>query len=129
MVCTMLAMANTDKTFTANLYMPIKGAKVSFEALSKEEDFVAFMHEYFPDASKHMQSSMLQTIRHGPRSRLVDIKCSPWHINNFCLVGDAAHAIFPFFGQGLNCGLEDCTVLMELHDQYQGDWKRISPIY
>lgn len=97
MVCTMLAMANTDKTFTANLYMPLKG-KVSFESLSKEEDFVAFMHEYFPDASKHMASTMLNTIRSGPRGRLADIKCYPWHINNFCLVGDAAHAIFPFFG-------------------------------
>lgn len=107
--------------------MPLKG-KISFEALSKDEDFVAFMHEYFPDASKYMHN-MLDTIQNGPRGRLVDIKCYPWTMGNFILVGDAAHAIFPFFGQGLNAGFEDAMVLMNLHDEHHGDWKKIAPIY
>jgi kynurenine 3-monooxygenase len=59
-------------------------------------------------------TTMLDTIRNGPRGRLADIKCYPWVFNNFCLVGDAAHAIFPFYGQGLNAGFEDCSTLIEL---------------
>lgn len=64
----MLAMPNTNGTFTSNLFMPLKGPD-SFESLSKEEDFIAFMHRQFPDAAPLM-TCMLDTIRNGPRGRL-----------------------------------------------------------
>jgi kynurenine 3-monooxygenase len=57
---------------------------------------------------------------------MVTIKCSPWHVEGqVLLLGDAAHAIVPFFGQGLNCGFEDCVVLMELLDRHGPDWRRV----
>jgi kynurenine 3-monooxygenase len=57
---------------------------------------------------------------------MVTIKCSPWQVEERALLlGDAAHAIVPFFGQGLNCGFEDCTALIELLDQHGPDWRRV----
>jgi kynurenine 3-monooxygenase len=54
---------------------------------------------------------------------MVTIKCSPWHAaGRALLLGDAAHAIVPFFGQGINCGFEDCTCLLELLDRHGSDW-------
>jgi kynurenine 3-monooxygenase len=57
---------------------------------------------------------------------MVTIKCSPWHVGGQALLlGDAAHAIVPFFGQGINCGFEDCTVFLDLLDRHGADWERI----
>lgn len=92
----LLGMPNTNKTFTCNLFMPLKGPD-SFESLAKEEDFADYMHRQFPDVA-HLMTDLLDTIRTGPRGRLQDIKCYPWVVKNFCLIGDAAHAIFPFYG-------------------------------
>jgi kynurenine 3-monooxygenase len=62
----------------------------------------------------------------NPTGSMVTIKCSPWHVNgNSLLLGDAAHAIVPFFGQGLNCGFEDCTCLLEILDRHGADWHRV----
>jgi kynurenine 3-monooxygenase len=93
---TMLAMPNYDRSFTCNLFIPLKGEN-SFEQLSNEEDLYNFMMQEFPDAAIHMKN-IRQTIISGKRGRLADIKCFPWHFHNFCLIGDAAHAVFPFFG-------------------------------
>ncbi|CDW76247.1 kynurenine 3-monooxygenase [Stylonychia lemnae] len=123
----MLAMANTDGSFTGNLFLPLKGPD-SFESLAKEQDFVDFMYRQFPDAAPLMPG-MLDTIRNGPRGRLCDIKCYPWVVQNFVLIGDAAHAIFPFYGQGLNAGLEDCTTLIQLIREHNGDWPTITSKY
>ena len=62
----------------------------------------------------------------NPTGAMVTIKCSPWHVaGRALLLGDAAHAIVPFFGQGINCGFEDCTYLLELLDQHGADWDRV----
>jgi kynurenine 3-monooxygenase len=62
----------------------------------------------------------------NPTGTMVTIKCSPWHVDGrVLLLGDAAHAIVPFFGQGINCGFEDCTFFLELLDRHGADWKRI----
>jgi kynurenine 3-monooxygenase len=62
----------------------------------------------------------------NPTGAMVTIKCSPWHVEGkSLLLGDAAHAIVPFFGQGLNCGFEDCTCLLELIDRHGDDWPRV----
>ena len=74
-------------------------------------------------------TGLLDTIRSGPRGRLQDIKCYPWVFKNFVLVGDAAHAIFPFYGQGLNAGLEDCSTMVELIKEHKGDWATITSKY
>lgn len=62
----------------------------------------------------------------NPTGAMVTIKCSPWYVEGRAmLLGDAAHAIVPFFGQGINCGFEDCTYLVGLLDQHGADWKRV----
>ena len=62
----------------------------------------------------------------NPTGAMVTIKCAPWHVSGrVLLLGDAAHAIVPFFGQGINCGFEDCTCLLELVDRHGPDWKRV----
>ena len=76
--------------------MPFKG-KTSFEALKVDEDFINFMHKSFPELAPNMPS-LEETIKSGPRSKISDIKCYPWTFDKVCLLGDAAHAIFPFFG-------------------------------
>jgi kynurenine 3-monooxygenase len=62
----------------------------------------------------------------NPTGAMVTIKCAPWHVKgSSLLLGDAAHAIVPFFGQGINCGFEDCTCLLELIDRHGADWERV----
>ena len=64
----------------------------------------------------------------NPTGAMVTVKCSPWHVEGkTLLLGDAAHAIVPFFGQGINCGFEDCTTLLELLDRHGADWKTVFP--
>ena len=66
----------------------------------------------------------------NPTSSLVTVKCYPWiRDDKFALIGDAAHAIVPFFGQGMNCGFEDCRVLDDLLHKYGEDWERILEEY
>jgi kynurenine 3-monooxygenase len=89
-------MPNEDKTFTCNLFMPFKG-KISFEALENDEDFVRFMHQTFPELAAEMPL-LEETIRTGPKSTIWDIKCYPWTFDKVCLIGDAAHAVVPFYG-------------------------------
>ena len=105
-------MPNMDKSFTCNLFMAMNGSP-SFEALKDEETFEKFMFKNFTDVAPKMPK-LMETIKYGPRGRLHDVRCFPWVNNNICLIGDSAHPIFPFYGQGLNTGLEDCSVLLSL---------------
>ena len=67
---------------------------------------------------------------HNPTSSLVTVKCYPWiREDKFALIGDAAHAIVPFFGQGMNCGFEDCSVLNSLMEKHDEDWSTILSEY
>ena len=120
----MLGMPNLDKTFTCNVFMPLKG-EISFETFKAPEDFEKFVHTYFPDAAEIMPS-IIENYTTRKVGRLHEVKCFPWRIGNFCLIGDAAHSITPFFGQGLNCGLEDCQVLSSVIDSHRGDWAKIT---
>jgi kynurenine 3-monooxygenase len=62
----------------------------------------------------------------NPVGSMVTVRCAPWHVDGkVLLLGDAAHAIVPFFGQGMNCAFEDCTVFLELLDQYGPDWPKL----
>ncbi|RYG49747.1 MAG: kynurenine 3-monooxygenase, partial [Chitinophagaceae bacterium] len=84
-----------------------------------------FFDETFTDASALMPT-LEHDFFHNPTSSLVTVKCFPWiRDNRFALIGDAAHAIVPFFGQGMNAGFEDCSVLDKLIDQFDNSWPEI----
>jgi kynurenine 3-monooxygenase len=120
----LIALPNLDKTFTCTLFFPFKG-ETSFSNLDNEEKVMNFFEKTFPDAALLMPDYINEFLN-NPTSSLVTIKCYPWvRENKFALIGDAAHAIVPFFGQGMNCGFEDCRILDELADEYDDDWKKI----
>jgi kynurenine 3-monooxygenase len=117
----MIALPNIDGSFTCTLFLAFEG-KESFAQLKDETSVADFFHRNFPDAIQLMPDLMDDFFKH-PTSSLVMVKCSPWHYSDFlCLMGDAAHAIVPFYGQGMNCGFEDCTVMNELMDSHGDDW-------
>jgi kynurenine 3-monooxygenase len=84
-----------------------------------------FFESRFPDAVRLMPQLAANYFA-NPTGSMVTIKCAPWHVEaRLLLLGDAAHAIVPFFGQGINCGFEDCTSLTELLDRHGADWPRV----
>jgi kynurenine 3-monooxygenase len=124
----MIALPNIDKSFTCTLFFPFEG-NPSFSRLNSEKEVLDFFERDFPDALPIMPT-LLHDFFHNPTSSLVTVKCSPWiREDYFALIGDAAHAIVPFFGQGMNCGFEDCTVLNGLIDKHNHQWSQILPEY
>lgn len=120
----LIALPNTDGTFACILFLPFEGSD-SFERLPTRASVVDFFGSRFPDALSLMPA-LADNFFANPVGSMVTIKCSPWHFGRRALLlGDAAHAIVPFFGQGINCGFEDCTVLMELLDRHGPDWPRV----
>ncbi|NCX96104.1 MAG: FAD-dependent monooxygenase [Chitinophagia bacterium] len=111
----MIALPNTDGTFTCTLFMPFEGEN-SFEKLTTKEAVSAFFNQHFADAVPLMPG-LLTDFFANPTSSLVTSYISQWHYQDkSMLIGDAAHAIVPFYGQGMNAGFEDCTVLAGLLD-------------
>jgi kynurenine 3-monooxygenase len=103
----LIALGNIDGTFTSTLFMPFEG-EVSFEKLKTKENVLSFFNSNFTDAVALMPN-LVSEFSENPTSNLVTVQCSPWNFDDkIMLLGDAAHAIVPFFGQGMNCGFEDC---------------------
>lgn len=124
----MIALPNPDGNFTCTLFMPFKGEK-SFDVLKTEQDVKQFFDTEFASAVPLMPT-LLKDFFINPTSSLVTVKCFPWVFdNNIALIGDAAHAIVPFYGQGMNCGFEDCVVLNELIEKNNQDWDTILQEY
>jgi kynurenine 3-monooxygenase len=119
----MIALPNPDGTFTCTLFFPFHG-KFSFEALQTDESVLRFFNEAFPDATRHMPH-LLEDFSTNPTSSLVTIKCFPWARHNTFLIGDAAHGIVPFYGQGMNAGFEDCRILNQVLDEHGDDWSQV----
>jgi kynurenine 3-monooxygenase len=120
----LIALPNIDGTFACILFLPFEGAD-SFASLTTPADVMKFFQSRFPDAVPLMPN-LADNYFANPTGAMVTIKCSPWHVEGRgLLLGDAVHAIVPFFGQGINCGFEDCTSLMELVDQHGADWPRV----
>jgi 2-polyprenyl-6-methoxyphenol hydroxylase and related FAD-dependent oxidoreductases len=120
----LIALPNVDGTFACILFLPFEG-RDSFEQLPTRAAVLEFFQSRFPDAVTLMPD-LADNFFANPVGHMVTIRCSPWHFEgNTLLLGDAAHAIVPFFGQGINCGFEDCTVLMELLDQHGADWIKV----
>jgi len=116
----LIALPNPDGSFTLTLFFPFEG-DVSFEALKTKAEVQAFFEKTFPDAFALMPH-LPEEFAQNPLSSLITIKCYPWVKNKTLLLGDAAHAIVPFYGQGMNAGFEDCRVLNELLDTFHDDW-------
>lgn len=112
----LIALPNLDGSFTCTFFFPHKG-EMSFESLDTEEKVHSFFTETFPDAVALMPDFVQEYFEH-PTGSMVTIKGSPWHVDGkVLLLGDAAHAIVPFFGQGMNCAFEDCSHLHALIDR------------
>jgi kynurenine 3-monooxygenase len=109
----LIALPNPDGSFTATLFLSRSG-QVSFDQLQSEESVLAFFEREFPDVARCTPDLVAQFAAH-PQSRLGTVYCAGWRAGERALlVGDAAHAMVPFHGQGLNCGFEDCAVLDRL---------------
>jgi kynurenine 3-monooxygenase len=120
----LIALPNIDGTFGCILFLPLEG-KESFATLDSGEKAAAFFEDKFCDAVPLMPQ-LKQNYSNNPTGSMVTIKCSPWHVDGKALLlGDAAHAIVPFFGQGMNCAFEDCTVFLELLDRYDPHWPKL----
>ena len=120
----LMALPNRDGSFTATLYLPLKGTPVSFENIATEQNAQDFFHQYYADVMP-LIPRLEKDFFNRPLGNLGTIKCRPWfHRNNIVLVGDAAHAIVPFFGQGMNCGFEDCYYLKKFLQEENGDWEK-----
>jgi len=124
----MIALPNIDGSFTCTLFFPFEG-ETSFASLDTKEKVSAFFEKTFTDAVPLMPT-LTEDFFNNPTSSLVTVKCYPWiREDKFALIGDAAHAMVPFFGQGMNCGFEDCRVLNSLIDKHDENWSAILSEY
>ncbi|MUP46775.1 FAD-dependent monooxygenase [Gramella sp. BOM4] len=124
----LIAMPNLNGSFTCTLFLPFEG-DISFESIKTEKDADAFFETYFPDIKDEI-SNLKKEFFKNPTSAMVTIKCFPWsYYDKITLVGDSAHAIVPFYGQGMNAGFEDISVLNEKMEKYGDDWQQIFEEY
>ncbi len=124
----LIALPNTDGSFTCTLFMPFEGED-SFDALKDDAALAPFFQKHFADAIP-LIPDYAQQFRANPVASLITTHISQWHFGNkSALIGDAAHAIVPFYGQGMNAGFEDCSVLSGLIDAHGEDWNIILKEY
>jgi kynurenine 3-monooxygenase len=119
----MIALPNPDGSFTCTLFWEFEGPR-SFATTKADDDVHRFFEEEFPDAVPLMPS-LLDDFSNNPTGSLVTIRCAPWfYRDKVCLVGDAAHAVVPFYGQGMNAGFEDCVVLDDCLEEFPENRER-----
>ncbi|PYL89859.1 MAG: kynurenine 3-monooxygenase [Verrucomicrobia bacterium] len=119
----MIALPNPDGSFTCTLFWEFEGPR-SFATTKTDDEIRRFFDEEFPDAMPLMPS-LLDDFKTNPTGSLVTIRSAPWfYENKVALVGDAAHAVVPFYGQGMNAAFEDCVVLDECLAEFPGDRQR-----
>ena len=124
----LIALPNLDGSFTCTLFMPFEGDN-SLAELKDINLVKAFFTKNFPD-SIEVIPMLAEDFFKNPTSTLVTMKCFPWaYEDKIALIGDACHAIVPFYGQGMNAGFEDITVLNEMMQLYGNDWKKILSEY
>ena len=122
-----LALPNQDKTFTCTLFFPFEGT-TSFNSLIDENDILSFFESYFPDILPVIPD-LAEQYQKKPISSLVAIKSDPWYKNSTLILGDASHAIVPFYGQGMNSGFEDVRLFMEMAEEMNWEWQRVLPSF
>lgn len=120
----MIALPNIDGSYTCTLFWPFEGPS-SFEAIRDRDDLRRFFDQQFPDAVPLMPGLLDDYFAH-PTGSMVTVRCHPWHIGGrVALLGDAAHAVVPFYGQGMNATFEDVLVFDECIDQHGTDWEQV----
>lgn len=119
----MIALPNPDGSFTCTLFWEFSGPE-SFASATSDAEIRGFFERQFPDAVPLMPT-LLEEFRDNPTGSLVTIRCAPWHYaDKVALLGDAAHAVVPFYGQGMNAAFEDCVVLDECLGEFPDDRAR-----
>ncbi len=128
----MMGLANQDGGFTGTLFMPHAASENSpgFDVVKTEAEVTCFFNDHFADAIPMVPDLVEQYMR-NPQSNLAIIRCGPWtHKDKVALIGDAAHAIVPFYGEGMNAGYEDCKVLNDLLNEHGDDnWAAVLDAY
>jgi len=124
----LIALPNLDASFTVTLFLPFEGKGYAFDNLDNDVAITQFFQDVFPDALKHMPT-LLEDFKSNPASSLVTVKSFPWVRNNTMILGDAAHAVVPFYGQGMNCGFEDCYELNKFIENFGDDWRSILDLF
>lgn len=120
----LIALPNLDGSYTATLFLQMQGEK-SFQVLADKNKVENFFRNEFPDAYV-LIPELADEFFNNPTGILLTIKCNPWYIDDKALLlGDAAHAMVPFFGQGMNCAFEDCEIFNQCLDNFDGDWKSL----
>ena len=124
----LIALANEDGSFTCTLFMPYENDQYAFDQLTSRDKVEHFFQEVFPDFYA-MMPSVADAWEDHPLSSLAIVRCKPWHAGKVALMGDAAHATVPFYGQGMNAGFEDCRIMFELLEKHQEDWSAVFEEY
>ncbi|MDY0781117.1 NAD(P)/FAD-dependent oxidoreductase [Tenacibaculum sp. IB213877] len=125
----LIALPNMDGSFTVTLFLGHEEGEYNFKELDSEEKIKAFFQKQFPDALA-LIPNIAEEFANNPTGALGTIKCSPWHYQNkTMLLGDAAHAVVPFYGQGMNASFEDVWVLDSVLNEFEGDWGTVFKEY
>jgi len=125
----MIALPNFDGSFTCTLFLADRGTDVAFDQLTDEDSLLEFFYREFSDAVPLMPT-LVEDFFHNPTGLLGTIKCRPWSVGGKALLlGDSAHAMVPFYGQGMNCAFEDVRVLDSLIGKHGADWATIYAEY
>lgn len=125
----LIALPNLAGDFTVTLFLAHKGKENSFEAIQDKEQLHVFFAQNFPDVLD-LIPDLEQQFFNNPTGHLGTVKCFPWQANGKCLLmGDAAHAVVPFYGQGMNCSFEDVVVFDELVEQHGGNWPKVFELF
>ena len=120
----LIALPNTDRSFTCTLFFPMTG-ECSFETIKDKTAILDLFQREFPD-TLDIIPSLVKDFQTNPTGNLATVYCDQWHYEDRALMfGDAAHAIVPFFGQGMNASFQDCSVINHLIKKYEGNWEKI----
>ncbi|MFU8820419.1 MAG: FAD-dependent oxidoreductase [Gammaproteobacteria bacterium] len=124
----LIALPNHDGTFTVTLFLPYEG-EPSFASLATPADVRCFFAAEFPDVAGKIHG-LEEAFFANPTGALGTVRCHPWHLDGRALLlGDAAHAIVPFHGQGMNCAFEDCLELDRCFEETGGDWAQLFALF
>ena len=124
----LIALPNLDGSFTVTLFMPNHGF-TSFDSIKTDEQINQFFDSHFAEIKPEL-ANLVNNFKQNPTGHLATIKCAPWQFEDKALIiGDAAHAIVPFHGQGMNCGFEDCDAIAALFpdasDAGDANWQQL----
>jgi kynurenine 3-monooxygenase len=125
----LIALPNLDGSFTVTLFLSFDEGDYNFNNLNTKERVLEFFSKYFKDALELMPN-LVDDFFENPTSPLGTVKCSPWHYKgNTLLMGDAAHAIVPFYGQGMNASFEDVVEFDKVLEEEHSNWETIFKTY